>query len=82
MELPDSWARGSGRLASHDACHSSSRSGWQGDASREAFGLFLGHVRLSVVDLDGGHQPMWNENGSIGVSFNGEIYNPKNFGMT
>ena len=47
----------------------------KGMHQEEAFGLFLGHVRLSVVDLDGGHQPMWNENGSIGVSFNGEIYN-------
>ncbi len=37
--------------------------------------VFLGHRRLSIVDIDGGHQPMANEDGSIQVVFNGEIYN-------
>lgn len=40
-----------------------------------ALGVFLGHRRLSIVDIDGGHQPMGNEDGSIQVVFNGEIYN-------
>src|SRR6266403_727872 len=31
--------------------------------------------RLSIIDLDGGHQPIFNEDGSIGVVLNGEIYN-------
>src|SRR5687768_13715964 len=35
----------------------------------------LGHRRLSIVDLAGGHQPLSNEEGSIWVTFNGEIYN-------
>lgn len=35
----------------------------------------LGFVRLSIVDIDGGHQPMPNEDGSVWVVFNGEIYN-------
>lgn len=35
----------------------------------------LGHRRLSIVDLGGGHQPMTNEDGSIHIVFNGEIYN-------
>ncbi len=36
----------------------------------------LGHRRLSIVDLSpGGHQPMPNEDGSLWVSFNGELYN-------
>ena len=37
--------------------------------------VFLAHRRLAVLDIPGGHQPMWNEDGSIAVIFNGEIYN-------
>jgi asparagine synthase (glutamine-hydrolysing) len=35
----------------------------------------LGHRRLSIIDLGGGHQPMTNEDGSLWIVFNGEIYN-------
>ncbi len=35
----------------------------------------LGHRRLSIIDIDGGHQPLSNENGTIWVTYNGEIYN-------
>jgi asparagine synthase (glutamine-hydrolysing) len=35
----------------------------------------LGFRRLSIIDLSGGHQPLCNENGSIWIVFNGEIYN-------
>ena len=42
-------------------------------------GVGLGHRRLSIVDLAGGHQPMDNEDGSAWVSFNGEIYNHAEF---
>lgn len=35
----------------------------------------LGHRRLSIVDRSGGHQPMCNEDGSLWITFNGEIYN-------
>ncbi len=38
-------------------------------------GAGLGHRRLSIIDLESGHQPMFNENGSLCVVFNGEIYN-------
>jgi len=42
---------------------------WVGD------GLALGMRRLSIIDLDGGHQPIFNEDQSILVILNGEIYN-------
>jgi asparagine synthase (glutamine-hydrolysing) len=35
----------------------------------------LGHRRLSIIDVEGGHQPLGNEDGRIQVVFNGEIYN-------
>jgi len=35
----------------------------------------LGHARLSIIDLGGGAQPMSNEDGSLWVTFNGEIFN-------
>src|SRR5689334_8112393 len=40
-----------------------------------ATGVYLGHQRLSIIDLAGGAQPMWTQDGYIGVVFNGEIYN-------
>jgi asparagine synthase (glutamine-hydrolysing) len=47
----------------------------EGHWSEESAGVFLGHRRLSIVDLEGGAQPMWTRDGQIGVVFNGEIYN-------
>ena len=38
-------------------------------------GIGLGHRRLSIIDVSGGHQPIGNEDGSIWVLLNGEIYN-------
>ena len=37
--------------------------------------VFLGHRRLSIIDIEGGAQPMWDSRGEVGVIFNGEIYN-------
>ncbi len=40
-------------------------------------GIGLGHRRLSIIDLAGGHQPLFNEDHSVCVVYNGEIYNFK-----
>ena len=40
-----------------------------------AGGAALGHRRLSIIDLAGGHQPLSNEDGSVWIAFNGEVYN-------
>ena len=37
--------------------------------------ISLGFRRLSIIDLDSGTQPMYNETGDIAIVFNGEIYN-------
>src|SRR6185295_5906851 len=37
--------------------------------------LSLGMRRLSIIDVEGGHQPIFNEDETIGVVLNGEIYN-------
>jgi asparagine synthase (glutamine-hydrolysing) len=37
--------------------------------------IALGFRRLSIIDLSGGHQPLSNEDGTVWVVFNGEIYN-------
>lgn len=37
--------------------------------------LGLGNRRLSIIDLPGGHQPLANEDESVWITFNGEIYN-------
>ncbi|PLX84656.1 MAG: asparagine synthase (glutamine-hydrolyzing) [Desulfuromonas sp.] len=47
--------------------HASSRSG--------ETSIGLAHRRLSIIDLAGGHQPLGNEDGSIQIVFNGEVYN-------
>lgn len=38
-------------------------------------GIGLAHKRLSIIDLSTGQQPLFNEDGSVAVVFNGEIYN-------
>jgi asparagine synthase (glutamine-hydrolysing) len=38
-------------------------------------GIGLAFRRLSIIDLEGGHQPLCNEDGTVWIAFNGEIYN-------
>jgi asparagine synthase (glutamine-hydrolysing) len=45
-------------------------------------GVALGMRRLSIIDLAGGHQPIFNEDQSILIVFNGEIYNYKELKAT
>ena len=49
--------------------------GPDGDGFHYAPGLGLGHRRLAIIDLATGDQPLFNEDGTVCVTFNGEIYN-------
>ena len=49
--------------------------GPDGDGFYDDGPVALGHRRLSIIDLAGGAQPIENEDGSVVVVFNGEIYN-------
>ena len=42
---------------------------------RRSHGVALGFRRLSIIDLTTGHQPLGNEDGTVQIVFNGEIYN-------
>ena len=49
--------------------------GPDGEGYLVAPGIALGHRRLAIIDPAGGDQPMYNEDGSVAVVFNGCIYN-------
>ena len=49
--------------------------GPDGDGFHIEPGVGFGHRRLSIIDLAGGKQPLYNEDQSVVVSFNGEIFN-------
>src|SRR5690606_17757080 len=51
------------------------RRGPDEDGLFAAYGVGLGMRRLSIIDLGGGRQPITNEDGTVTVVFNGEIYN-------
>ena len=48
---------------------------WFNQPTASAPQVALGHRRLSIIDLATGHQPIGNEDGSVQIVFNGEIYN-------
>ena len=48
---------------------------YEGTAENGRYLIGLGHRRLSIIDLNTGHQPIGNEDGRIQIVFNGEIYN-------
>lgn len=45
----------------------------QGEIAGDRFRF--GHTRLAIIDVDNGEQPMFNEDGTVCLTFNGEIYN-------
>jgi len=49
--------------------------GPDGDGLWRSDGCVLGHRRLAIIDREGGRQPMGNEDGSIVITYNGEVYN-------
>ena len=66
LPLPDELARATNLLAHR---------GPDGGACWHEPGVFLGHRRLSIIDLNTGDQPMFSEDGRFVITFNGEIYN-------
>jgi asparagine synthase (glutamine-hydrolysing) len=70
--LPRDWTNVAGAMSDAIAHRGPDDSGL---AAIPAEGVALAMRRLSIVDLEGGHQPMWDEHRRICVVFNGEIYN-------
>jgi asparagine synthase (glutamine-hydrolysing) len=74
------WAEAAGGRALSDAglAAMSARIAHRGPDDSGAYrdaGAALGFRRLSIVDLDGGHQPLSNEDGTVWTVYNGEVYN-------
>ena len=42
---------------------------------RDGYHIGLGTRRLSIIDVEAGHQPISNEDGTLWLTYNGEIYN-------
>ncbi len=63
------------RAALQKAAHAMAHRGPDDEGFYVDEGLGLGNRRLSIIDLAGGHQPIANEDESVWITFNGEIYN-------
>jgi len=73
---PDAFGNAEGaRLRLRQMCDVIRHRGPDDEGMFVADGAALGMRRLSIIDIGGGHQPISNEDGSIWVVFNGEIYN-------
>ena len=71
------WARGAdaGTADLVTMCGAIQHRGPDDEGHFVAPGVALGMRRLSIIDVAGGHQPIGNEDGSIQLVYNGEIYN-------
>jgi asparagine synthase (glutamine-hydrolysing) len=71
--------QGNGRPVDRDVLHRMNESQFHRGPDESGLhcepGVGLGHRRLSIIDLAGGHQPLYNEDETVAVVFNGEIYN-------
>ena len=59
----------------HAMCETLVHRGPDDDGYTVRDGVGLGMRRLSIIDVEGGHQPIFNEDRSVAIVFNGEIYN-------
>jgi len=64
-----------GRELVHRMCAAMVHRGPDDEGIVQLAGVALGMRRLSIIDLEGGHQPMHNEDSTVWVVQNGEIYN-------
>ena len=64
-----------GRQLVHRMCSAMVHRGPDDEGAVQLDGVTLGMRRLSIIDLEGGHQPMHNEDSTVWVVQNGEIYN-------
>src|SRR5688572_8483251 len=67
--------RDAGRALAHAMCDAIRHRGPDDEGVSTDDGVALGMLRLSIIDLATGHQPIHNEDRTVWIVFNGEIYN-------
>src|ERR1700741_3772184 len=72
--IADSSARRVNQATIHQMCQSIVHRGPDDEGLFVKDGTGLGMRRLSIIDLSGGHQPVFNEDRTVWIVFNGEIY--------